>query len=43
MKLENLRLEAKYTSALYDKAFQGVRDLFGGRCRLMVTGSAPIR
>ncbi|CAD8073793.1 unnamed protein product [Paramecium sonneborni] len=43
VKLENLRSDAKYTSGLYDKAFQGVRDLFGGRCRLMVTGSAPIQ
>ncbi|CAK71979.1 unnamed protein product (macronuclear) [Paramecium tetraurelia] len=43
VKLENLRSEAKYTSGLYDKAFQGVRDLFGGRCRLMITGSAPIQ
>ncbi|CAD8156607.1 unnamed protein product [Paramecium octaurelia] len=43
VKLENLRSEAKYKSGLYDKAFQGVRDLFGGRCRLMITGSAPIQ
>ncbi|CAD8168829.1 unnamed protein product [Paramecium octaurelia] len=43
VKLENLRSEAKYTSGLYDKAFQGVRDLFGGRCRIMITGSAPIQ
>lgn len=41
-KLSTLRSEARYTSSLYDKAFEGVRQLFGGRCRLMVTGSAPI-
>ncbi|CAK80910.1 unnamed protein product (macronuclear) [Paramecium tetraurelia] len=42
-KLSALRSEASYTNSLFDKAFEGVRQLFGGRCRLMVTGSAPIQ
>ncbi|CAD8174947.1 unnamed protein product [Paramecium pentaurelia] len=42
-KLSILRQEARYTNSLFDKAFEGVKQLFGGRCRLMVTGSAPIQ
>ncbi|CAD8084657.1 unnamed protein product [Paramecium sonneborni] len=42
-KLSTLRSEAKYTNSLYDKAFEEVKQLFGGRCRLMITGSAPIQ
>lgn len=30
VKLENLHSEASYHDSIYDKAFQGVRDLFGG-------------
>lgn len=43
VKLENLHSSARYTHSVYDKAFVGVRELFGGRCRLMITGSAPIQ
>lgn len=42
IKLENLRSDARYTDGLYDKAFAAVKDLFGGRVRFMITGSAPI-
>jgi long-chain acyl-CoA synthetase len=41
-KLQNLRNNAEYTHFLYDKAFASVKDLFGGRVRFMVTGSAPL-
>ncbi|CAD8177408.1 unnamed protein product [Paramecium pentaurelia] len=42
-KLSSLRSQATYTNSIYDKVFEGVKQLFGGRCRLMVTGSAPIQ
>jgi long-chain acyl-CoA synthetase len=41
-KLYNLENEGAFTHKIYDKLFQKVRDVFGGRIRAMVTASAPI-
>ena len=43
-KLSNLHSSGNFTSGVYDKVvFSKVREGFGGRVRLMVTGSAPIK
>ncbi len=44
VKLENLRTKSLYTHSLYDKlVFDKIRTAaFGGRMRIMITGSAPI-
>lgn len=41
-KMENIK-HAKYTHCLYDSlVFNKTKALFGGRCRFLVTSSAPI-
>jgi long-chain acyl-CoA synthetase len=44
VKLENLRTKALYTHSVYDKlVFNKIKTAaFGGRMRIMITGSAPI-
>jgi len=43
-KMEQLRDDGTYKSSLYDSVvFSKVREKFGGRVRLMITGSAPIK
>ncbi len=43
VKLENLKNNGEYTHALYDKlVFNKMKEVFGGRVRLMVVGAAPI-
>jgi long-chain acyl-CoA synthetase len=42
-KLENLRNEASYSHALYDKlVFNKMKEVLGGRVKFMITASAPI-
>lgn len=42
-KLENLKKTASTSHTIYDALiFKKTKAIFGGRCRTMVTGSAPI-
>ncbi|KAL4469391.1 hypothetical protein ABPG74_004644 [Tetrahymena malaccensis] len=42
-KLENLKNKNEYSHFLYDKlVFNKIKDIFGGRVRLVASGSAPI-
>jgi len=42
-KLYNLKNYAYYTHQIFDKLmFNKTKSVFGGRARLMITGSAPI-
>ena len=42
--MDSLRSSGDYTSGFYDSlVFSKVKDKFGGRIRLMITGSAPIK
>lgn len=41
-KLENLRNNCQYTHSLWDNlVFNKMKNVMGGRCRFMLTGSAP--
>lgn len=43
-KMEALHQTGSYTSSVYDKVvFSKVREKFGGRVRLMISGSAPMK
>jgi long-chain acyl-CoA synthetase len=42
-KLENLRNKNEYTHKIYDSlVFEKIKQVFGGRVRIMITASAPI-
>jgi long-chain acyl-CoA synthetase len=42
-KLENLKKNGSYTHRVYDRIFFAkTKEALGGRCRLMVSGSAPL-
>jgi len=43
-KLDNLHRNGTVTHTVYDKLiFNQTKAALGGRCRVMITGSAPIR
>ena len=43
-KIDSLQKSGSYTNGCYDSiVFKKVRDTFGGRVRMMITGSAPIK
>jgi long-chain acyl-CoA synthetase len=42
-KLTNLKKTGVYTHRLYDRIFFAkTKEALGGRCRLMISGSAPL-